>query len=152
MKYAIATIVLLTLCTAAEARGRRGQSSGGGGVSHSTPLETYAGPTLAVEKSLVERTNIERARFGLAALVLDPILQLRARRHTAWMARNGSMTHSNEGRENIGMGQGDSAAITAAWMGSSGHRANMLSPGVAKIGVCGYVNEQGQSFWTMQLE
>ena len=152
MKYAIALLVALTLCTQADARGRRGQSSGGGGVSHSVPLENYAGPTLDVEKSLVERTNIERARFGLLPLILDPILQLRARRHTAWMARNGSMTHSNEGRENIGMGQGDSAAIISAWMNSSGHRANILAPGITKIGVVGYSTPNGTPFWTMSLE
>jgi len=152
MKYTCLFLLLLTFTTQADARGRRGQSSGGGGVSHSVPLETYAGPTLDVEKALVERTNAERARYGLVALVLDPILQLRARRHTAWMARNGSMTHSNEGRENIGAGQSDAAAITQAWMNSSGHRANILAPGVTKIGVCGYSTPNGTPYWCMQLE
>ena len=49
--------------------------------------------------------------------------------------------------ENIAWGQPTAQAVHDAWMGSSGHRANMLNPGFLRIGI-GYVSCGGRPVWT----
>jgi hypothetical protein len=39
----------------------------------------------AVEQGVLERTNAERARYGLRPLIIDRLLLGQARRHAAWM-------------------------------------------------------------------
>jgi uncharacterized protein YkwD len=144
--------LVLIMSGVVEARGRRGSSSGGSGsVSHSEPIEKYEGPVLTVEHRLLERINEIRIGSGLGALVLDPILKLRARRHCAWMANSGSMVHSNDGAENIAMGQHDTDDVVDSWMRSSGHRANILNPNWKKAGMVGYSNGNGTPFWCQQF-
>ncbi|MFM7252529.1 MAG: CAP domain-containing protein [Ilumatobacteraceae bacterium] len=36
--------------------------------------------------------------------------------------------------ENLAAGQLDPATVVAAWMGSAGHRANLLYPGLSQVG------------------
>lgn len=153
MKWFVCVLCLFVCVDSAFARGRRHQSSGTGSTSASqvTPLEKFEGPVLDVEKQLLERVNVERARYGLRALVLDPIVKLRARRHCAWMANNGSMVHGADGPENIAMGQRDVDSVMSSWMNSSGHRANILNPGYTKAGMVGYVNNSGTPFWCQQF-
>lgn len=152
-RLALLVLCLVLVSSEVGARGRRGQSTGGGSssASQAEPLEKYAGPTLTVEERLLERVNIERSRYGLVALVLDPVIKLHARRHCAWMARTGSMTHGVGFAENIAMGQSDTDAVVNSWMNSSGHRANILNPNHTKAGMVGYVNDNGTPFWCQQF-
>lgn len=148
-------VVTASLVSSASARGfgRRGSSSGGGSssASQALPLEQFEGPVLTVEERLLERVNVERARYGLVALVLDPILKLSARRHCAWMVRTRSMTHGVGVAENIAMGQHDTDDVVNSWMNSSGHRANILNPSHTKAGMVGYVEADGTPFWCQQF-
>ena len=102
--------------------------------------ENKNGPQLIpIERSIVDFTNAERARYGLATLEVDAELMKSARRHTAWMTNNRSLVHTSRPvAENIAMGQPDSRAVVAAWMNSSGHRANILSSRNRRIGVAAY--------------
>ena len=152
MKIILFLLISLTAFSV-EARGRRGQSSSGGSTSASqaTPLEKYEGPVMPVEKDLVERVNQYRIANGLKALIIDPVLKLRARRHCAWMANNGSMIHSNEGAENIAMGQPTVEHVLQSWKNSSGHNANLLNPNYTKTGMVGYVAPSGSVFWCQQF-
>ena len=50
--------------------------------------------------------------------------------------------------ENIARGQRSAAEVVAAWMASSGHRANILNASFTKIGV-GYVAEGG--YWVQMF-
>jgi uncharacterized protein YkwD len=68
------------------------------------------------------------------------------------MANNQQMIHSSGHAENIAMGQSDSDAVMAAWLNSSGHRANILNPQYTKIGVSGYLSPNGNPFWCQQFE
>ncbi len=104
-----------------------------------------------VEEAVIQRTNAERARFGLRPLIIDKVLMVRARRHTAWMTRSYSMTHSSGVPENIAMGQRSSTEVVNTWMNSSGHRANILNAGYTRMGVAAYATPQGTIFWCQQF-
>jgi uncharacterized protein YkwD len=106
---------------------------------------------LAVEQSIVDCTNAERARYGLPALVIDPNLMNSARRHGNWMASYRSMVHSHMNvAENIAMGQSSPQEVLRTWMNSSGHRANILA-GNRRIGVSAYRSPEGTIFWCQQF-
>ncbi len=106
----------------------------------------------AVEKAIVERTNAERARYGLALLEVDEGLMESAREHAQWMTRNQTLRHTSAPvAENIAMGQQDSQQALASWMGSSGHRANILNPAHRRIGVAAFQTASGIIFWCQQF-
>lgn len=108
-------------------------------------------PTYEIEKTIVEKVNVERARYGLRPLILDGALLLRARQHCGWMANTRLFQHSRRGPENIAMGQPDVESVMHAWMNSSGHRANILNPGYTKIGVSAYRGPGGTVYWVQQF-
>jgi hypothetical protein len=95
-------------------------------------------PTLLpVETELLKQINVERARFGLPAIIMHPRLQIQARRHAAWMANNQSMVHSADPQpENISIRSSLPEAVRG-WMNSSGHRANILNASYVTTGAAG---------------
>jgi uncharacterized protein YkwD len=106
---------------------------------------------LPIEKSIVEYTNAERARYGLPALAVDHDLMVTARQHTAWMTRSQCFTHSNYPVcENIAMGQSESQEVLQCWMNSPGHRANILG-NCTRIGVAAYSTDSGTIYWCQQF-
>ncbi|MCR4411116.1 MAG: CAP domain-containing protein [Thermoguttaceae bacterium] len=107
---------------------------------------------IPVERDLVERTNAERARFGLAALEIDPELMQSARAHCTWMTLHHSLQHTRQPvAENIAMGQQSGEEAMRSWMSSSGHRANILNPHHRRIGVAAYRTAHGTVFWCQQF-
>lgn len=106
----------------------------------------------AIEARVIEKTNSQRARYGLPPLAVDPLLVKSARNHAAWMTNNRSMVHTTQPvGENIAMGQHSSGEVINAWMNSSGHRANILNPGYRRIGVAAYTTPEGTIFWCQQF-
>ena len=106
---------------------------------------------LAIEQSIVDATNAQRARYGLSALAVDQNLMATARQHGTWMASYRQLVHSNYGvAENIAMGQRSTTEVINSWMNSSGHRANMLG-GYRRIGVSAYRSPEGTIFWCQQF-
>lgn len=107
---------------------------------------------LAIEQSIVDCTNTERARFGLPAFVVDPNLMATARQHCTWMTTYRQLVHTNIGvAENIAMGQPSSQDVLRCWMNSSGHRANILNAGHRRIGVAAFRTPEGTIFWCQQF-
>jgi uncharacterized protein YkwD len=105
-----------------------------------------------VEKQIVEKTNTERARYGLPPLVVDRNLIQSARTHAAWMTNNRTLQHTNRPvAENIAMGQRTTGEALNSWMGSSGHRANILNGGHKRIGVAAYRTPDGTIYWCQQF-
>ena len=117
------------------------------------PAQAVLAPALhPVEARVVERTNAQRAHFGLRPLAVDHRLVNSARRHTAWMTRRRTLTHTTQPvGENIAMGQNSSREVITAWMSSSGHRANILNPGYTRIGVAAYTAPDGTVYWCQQF-
>lgn len=114
-----------------------------------------AGGASAVASTLVQLTNAERSTSGLPALRTSSRLMEAAQLHADQMARLNRLEHVLSGAqypkpedrlaaagyqwssyaENIAMGQSTAAAAMDSWMRSSGHRANILSPGNTEIGI-----------------
>jgi uncharacterized protein YkwD len=106
----------------------------------------------AIEARVIEKTNSQRAHYGLPPLSVDPVLVRSARRHAAWMTNSRSLVHTTQAvGENIAMGQSSSSEVITAWMNSSGHRANILNPGYHRIGVAAYTTRDGTVFWCQQF-
>lgn len=120
----------------------------------------------AFEQQVVDLTNQERAKQGLAPLKVDIELSKVAREKSKDMAINNYFSHTSPtygspfdmmkkfgisytaAGENIAKGQRSPQEVVNAWMNSSGHRANILNPNFTHIGV-GFV-DQGY-IWTQQF-
>ena len=108
--------------------------------------------------------NAERAAAGCGPLKADAALAAVARAHSADMRDRGYFAHTNPDgvdpfararaagvtyarAENIAQGQPDAAAVMAAWMGSDGHRKNILNCSLGSLGV-GVATGSGGPWWT----
>ncbi len=108
---------------------------------------------IGLEKSIIDATNAERAQFGLPPLEPDPDLMQTARAHCAWMTNNEVFQHTHlPVAENIAMGQQSTEDVMQTWMGSSGHRANILNGAFRRIGVAAYRSSRGVIFWCQQFQ
>jgi uncharacterized protein YkwD len=131
-------------------------------------------PTVAASPSLAAQvfslTNAERAKNGCAALRLDQSLASAAQKYSADMARTGVFSHtgtdgsdpgdrmraagydtSRGWAENIAWGQSSPSAVMTAWMGSPGHRANILNCSLRALGVGAARNSSGRIYWTQDF-
>ncbi|MFC8014675.1 CAP domain-containing protein [Streptomyces cinereoruber] len=141
-------------------------------LSERRPVLVPGGGTAAARKSerfvkeVVALTNTERTRAGCRPLRADKHLRAAAQGHAADMAARGYYEHmSPEGRdggdrmkgagyawstwaENIHRGPKTPARAVADWMGSSGHRANILNCSLKDIGVGVAVTSNGP--WWVQ--
>jgi uncharacterized protein YkwD len=117
------------------------------------------------EQQVIDLTNQERAKQGLAPLKMDSRLNDSAEKHSQDMAaqnyfshqgKNGSqpwdrMEDSGYGNfaraaENIALGQTSAQQVVSDWMNSPGHRRNILDPNLKDLGV-GYFN----GYWTQNF-
>jgi uncharacterized protein YkwD len=135
---------------------------------------TAPSPTVAASPSLAAQvfslTNAERAKNGCAALRLDQSLASAAQKYSADMARTGVFSHtgtdgsdpgdrmraagydtSRGWAENIAWGQSSPSAVMTAWMGSPGHRANILNCSLRALGVGVARNSSGRIYWTQDF-
>lgn len=107
---------------------------------------------IEVEKQMLVKINAQRAKYGLPALVADKSLEQTARAHATWMTNNRSLQHTSRPvGENIAMGQRTTDEAVTDWMNSSGHRANILSPGYKRTGVAAYTTPDGTIYWCQQF-
>lgn len=109
-------------------------------------------PLFPAEREVIHWTNAQRKRYGLPPLVVDASLIKTARKHTYWMASAQSLQHAHgPWAENIAQGQTTAQQAVSSWMGSSGHRANILNRRHRRIGVAGFIGRNGQVFWCQQF-
>ena len=105
------------------------------------------------EQRVIDLTNAERAKQGLASLKANAELNRAADEHAEDMATQDYFSHTgldgsspgdrmaDEGYqtrawgENIAWGQKTPEAVVSAWMNSPGHRANILNGNFTEIGV-----------------
>ncbi|GAA1006250.1 hypothetical protein Aple_077690 [Acrocarpospora pleiomorpha] len=135
--------------------------------SGGTGSGTGSGVGTAVENEVVRLTNVERAKAGCAPLTHEARLHTAARSHSADMSAKNYFSHdSQDGRsfvdrikatgytfsaigENIAKGQQTAASVVQGWMGSQGHRENILNCSYTQIGV-GHV-AAGGPYWTQDF-
>lgn len=146
---AIATVAVLALGVAACAPG---PSAGGG------PSDPYVA-------NLFQALNQDRAAAGLPALGYSPQLDGLANNWAVQMSNAGQLYHQNLGGilgspdysgyhtlgENILVGPGSMSAssMESSWMGSSPHRANILSGAYSIVGIGVHQGPDGR-LWAVQ--
>lgn len=101
-----------------------------------------------------------RAANGRSELRSDVALTAMASSHAADMARRDSLDHNGfkEHRgprgaraENVAYGCKDSACTIRQWVNSSGHRSNMLIPGLTRYGLASATSSSGKRYWALML-
>jgi uncharacterized protein YkwD len=138
-----------------------------------SPVITYGGNCGAslnssFEAQVISLINQQRASSGLPGLSSSGALSNAARNHSLDMACNNFMSHTgsngsdfgsrlslagfsySSAAENIAAGQSSPADVVSAWMGSDGHKANILNASFTYIGV-GYAYSSGSTYnyyWT----
>jgi len=123
----------------------------------------------AFENEVVRLVNAERARNGLPPLIQNWEVSRVARyKSQDFINRNyfghDSPTYGSPSNmlrsfgilfsanaENIARSQTSPAAVMNSWMGSAGHRANILSPLYNQIGVGVARDSSGRLFWTQMF-
>lgn len=124
------------------------------------PAQAASGPAGEV----FAMVNQQRAANSLPALVSDPTLDAAAQAWAQYLASNGLFEHSssswrsamisgagwiNSG-ENIAAGYTTPASVMSGWMGSAGHRANILYSGYVGVGI-GYVQGGPYGHYWVQI-
>ena len=109
----------------------------------------------SMESQLLSLTNADRARAGLAPLVASSTLTSIARSWSDHMAATKSLTHNpslaskvsgwSSLGENIAMAYSSTQA-ESLFMGSSGHRANILKAAYNRVGI-GVSRASDGSYW-----
>ncbi|MET8561492.1 CAP domain-containing protein [Streptomyces flaveolus] len=119
------------------------------------------------EAQVLKLVNDERAKVGCSPLAANSSLTKLAEAFSDDMAARGYFDHTDPdgrtpwdragtagitdlGGENIARGQADAAAVMAAWMGSPGHRANILNRDFKTLGV-GVHFGPGGPWWTQDF-
>ena len=141
----------------------------------SIPIELPGGSTggritpggTAVAEEVVRYTNDARVRNGLPALRANSRLTEAARIHAEQMAAAERLAHTISGArypamqdrlaavgyaymqaaENVAWNQRSAQAVVNTWMNSSGHRANILDPGLTEIGAAMARSARGEPYW-----
>jgi uncharacterized protein YkwD len=99
-----------------------------------------------------------RASHGLSQLRTDGTLAALASEHSADMARRDSLDHdgfmTSRGprgarAENVAYGCKEPACVVQQWVNSSGHRRNMLIPGLTRYGLASATSPSGRTYWTL---
>lgn len=123
----------------------------------------------AIEHDVIELTNQERAKNGLAPLRPDWQVSRVARHKSQDMRDHNYFAHQSptygspfdmlrsynisyrSAAENIAMGQTSAQEVVRSWLNSPGHRRNILNPNYTHIGV-GYVEGgTGRFYWTQMF-
>ncbi len=140
--------------------------------SNTTNPPTLTTPPDNVNKSMAEQilalVNAERKKAGVDPLTLSTEVSSVAQVKSDDMAKNGYFDHNSPtygspftmlsdfgvtyrtAGENIAKGQQTPEAVMNAWMNSSGHKANILSPNFKQLGV-GYSANNGSPVWVQMF-
>ncbi|KRF13486.1 CAP domain-containing protein [Paenibacillus sp. Soil787] len=128
-----------------------------------TPVTTAPSQSTFANQ-VVNLVNQERAKAGLRPLTSNSVLTAMALDKAKDMYNNGYFDHTSPtygspfdmmstygirysyAGENIAKGQQTPEAVMNAWMNSTGHRQNILSPNFTQIGVAYYNGEWVQEF------
>lgn len=128
---------------------------------------SWLGQNTQLELNINAQVNAERARQGLAPLQLDARLNAAAQRHAINMGCQGVMTHNLDGTdagtrissegysfsawaENVAVGYLTATTVVAGWMGSPGHRANILdesSLDLNETGIGAFTGPDGRIYY-----
>lgn len=117
-------------------------------AADASPADRYA-------RTAVQATNNARAEADRARLSGQACLQRKARSHARDMAAKEELFHQemapvlvdcgmNAVGENVAVGYTSGRAVVRGWMGSPGHRANILSPTYRRVAVAAARSDDGR--------
>jgi hypothetical protein len=113
------------------------------------PAAAPASAAVSITDTVTSLTNQQRARYGAKALVSTAVLNATAQAWAQQLANSCTFVHSTAAYrtartsaqgwaatgENIAAGQPTASAVVTAWMGSAGHKANIIDKRYTGIGV-----------------
>jgi uncharacterized protein YkwD len=116
--------------------------------------------TLSISSTPETATSLNgfRATHGLSQLNTDSNLTALASEHASDMARRDSLDHDGfmtrrgprgARAENVAYGCKESACVIQQWVNSSGHRKNMLIPGLTRYGLASATSPSGRKYWAL---
>lgn len=129
---------------------------------------TLPPPGMDMAVILLRLHNATRDAYDHGALALDTKLCLAAQGHADWMAQNSTLSHTGRGGssladrvtdvgyrwrglgENIAAGQKTPEEAIRSWMGSSGHKANILG-NYTHIGIGIARDSRGRMWWCVDF-
>jgi hypothetical protein len=120
-----------------------------------------AGDLSYARTTILNQTNAARANVGLPPLVLNASLNQVAQNCSMTQAENFTMNHCNGfqnnypagwtvAAENVASGQ-SIENVTAAWIASSGHYANITNSSATDIGIGYYLDDSGRTYFTQNF-
>jgi uncharacterized protein YkwD len=128
-----------------------------------TPVPTPVVPPLTgLDDTLLKLHNAQRS--ANSPLKINAQLDVAAVKHAQWMASNRNMSHFEGSKsvadrakaagynwsyvgENIAEGYTDANAVFKGWMGSMGHRANILNRNYQDVGFGAAKDANGAIYW-----
>ena len=143
--------------------------SGAATSSSAAAASTPATNASSYEQQVLALTNAERAAVACPALTWNGTLASVARAHSQDMATNNYFDHNSQNgttpeqriaaagytytamAENIAAGQATPADVMASWMGSAGHKANILNCSLTELGVGFATGGSYGSYWTQDF-
>ncbi|OQR64550.1 hypothetical protein B6E66_08065 [Streptomyces maremycinicus] len=132
----------------------------------SPSTSTAAAPASGTSARIVQLVNAERGKVGCSPVTLSAVLTKAAQGHSQDMAAHQNMSHTgSDGSspgdritragyawstygENVAYGYATPEQVMAGWMGSPGHKANILNCAFKEIGV-GLA--QPGNYWTQDF-
>jgi uncharacterized protein YkwD len=117
----------------------------------------------------IDLVNKERADVGADPLQINDQLDQAADLHSQDQANTETMSHTGSNGsyfadritdtgyqysttgENVAVGYQEPEAVVDGWMGSDGHRENILNSNFEELGVGYSVGEDGSAFWTQDF-
>ena len=140
-------------------------------VLRAAPVSAAPLDQAAAAQRVLDLTNTERRNVGLGALRLSPQLNDAAQSYSQVLAGSDCFAHTcgpvpdfavrfqNAGyvgwsaiAENIAAGYPTPEAVVAGWMGSAGHRQNILTPNFTEmgLGISGGAGRYG-TYWAQEF-
>lgn len=158
-RLAASLLLASSLLLAAPVQAAAGAGSPTTGAAAAAGAEV--GATNAYSRSAFTHTNRARARHDLPALRGNACLRKAALRQARRIARDQALSHQDLGRiqrdcevgwvgENVAAGYGTGRAVVEGWMGSAGHRANILSTNYDRMGIAAVRDDNG-TWWAAQV-
>jgi uncharacterized protein YkwD len=133
------------------------------------PATTAPAGNSSYEQQVLTLTNAQRAAAGCPALIWNGTLASVARAHSQDMAAKGYFDHNSQNgttpaqrltaagypyrqmAENIAAGQSTPDNVMTSWMGSAGHKANILNCSLKEIGVGFATGGPYGTYWTQDF-
>ena len=131
------------------------------------PTPAPAGQRTGWEQRIAQLVNVERASAGLGPLTASACGDDLAREWSASMSTSGVMSHRDlqpifsrcavpgqflsRVAENVAYGNVTADAMMSMWMGSPGHRANILNPAFTHLGTGSATDSSGRVWGTQNF-